>query len=167
MTEAQRNLILDLALKKMSKEAFLRQYPVDVEKNLSHIDDLVITACNEKREDDLDCALLLEVCFGYRLTCVPLLRDVLLEDWHHSHEDIVATLEYYEDKECISYLYKAALSEFKYLDFDDSYALAVKCIWAISKLNAPDSVATLRKLSLSDNPIIKDNANYQLQRLKA
>lgn len=52
-----------------------------------------------------------------------------------------------------------------FLEFDEAFALAVKCIWALGDINTPESREKLRLLSQSDNEIIRDNAINQLNRI--
>lgn len=59
--------------------------------------------------------------------------------------------------------YKTALTKFDYLDFDEAYALAVKCIWALGDINSEDSRRKLELLTEFQNEIIRDNAIKQLR----
>ncbi|WP_145973675.1 hypothetical protein [Phytobacter massiliensis] len=54
--------------------------------------------------------------------------------------------------------------KFDYLDFDDSYALAVKCIWALGDIATKESFEKLKLLSKSNNTVIKENACHQLKK---
>ncbi|PHM35796.1 hypothetical protein Xmau_04455 [Xenorhabdus mauleonii] len=53
---------------------------------------------------------------------------------------------------------------FDYLDFDNSYALAVKFIWGLSDIGTPETLEKLKIISESVNEVIRDNAINQLKR---
>jgi hypothetical protein len=64
----------------------------------------------------------------------------------------------------IECLYKTALTQFDYLEFDEAFALAVKCIWALGDINTIEARQKLELLTQSENKIIKENAIQQLNR---
>jgi hypothetical protein len=88
---------------------------------------------------------------------ISILRELMEEDWHYSHEWLVSTFQ------TVEILYRTALRKFDYLAYDDAYALAVKCIWALGDIDTPESMDKIRLLLSSDNPIIKKNAIEQLR----
>jgi len=59
-------------------------------------------------------------------------------------------------------LYTTSQTQFEYLDYDEAYALAVKCIWVLGDINTFESKEKLKLLSDFENPIIKENTIYQL-----
>ncbi|CDG89183.1 HEAT repeat domain-containing protein [Xenorhabdus bovienii] len=71
---------------------------------------------------------------------------------------------HYEFLFSVDALYQVSNFELDYLDFDDSYALAVKCIWGLGDIGTPEALEKLKILSISDNEIIKENAINQLKR---
>jgi hypothetical protein len=89
-----------------------------------------------------------------------LLLKLLDEDWHTSEEDIVSVLELIKDPSSIDKLYDVAVNV---PDYDDMRALAKKCIWALSSINSPEAVEKLKLLGESNDPIIKENATFQLE----
>lgn len=96
---------------------------------------------------------------------LPILIRLIQEPWHQMHEDIASTLQWdIPSPKAIEVLYKTALTKFDYLDFDEAYALAVKCIWALGDINTPESMEKLELLAESKNKIIRKNAKAQLKR---
>lgn len=89
-----------------------------------------------------------------------LLLQLLDEDWHTSEEDIVSVLELINDPRSIDKLYNVAINV---PDYDDMRALAKKCMWALSSINTPEAVEKLKLLRESNDPIIKENATFQLE----
>lgn|SRR5512138_1520406 len=95
---------------------------------------------------------------------LPILNQLLVEGWHQKHEDIALSLEKSHDPSSVEALYHAALSRYRYLDYDESYGLARKCIWALSKIGTVEADRRLRDLSQIENSVI---AEYARKRLSA
>lgn len=89
-----------------------------------------------------------------------LLLSLLDEDWHSSEEDIVSLLELIKDPKSVDKLYDVAIN---IPEYDDMRALAKKCMWALSSINTSESVKKLILLKESNDPIIKENATFQLK----
>jgi hypothetical protein len=91
-----------------------------------------------------------------------VLLSLLDEDWHTSEEDIIGILELIKDPKSINKLYDVAVNV---PDYDDMRAVAKKCMWALSAINTPEAIEKLKLLQKSDDPIIKENATFQLAQL--
>jgi hypothetical protein len=96
---------------------------------------------------------------------VDILIELMSEPWHYKHEDITRLFQKWRNPKTISVLYETTNKSFDYLEYDDSYALAVKCIWALGDIATVESFDKLKILSESTNPIIKENACYQLKNM--
>ncbi len=155
---------MDLVLKSITKEEFLKCYSVDVQKDSSHVLKLLQDAYHQKNCESVEHALLLGFSFEFTQKYVPILCDLIVEDWHCQHENIARLLQELKDPSSINCLYKTALAEYKYLDYDDSYTLAIKCIWALGDINEEYSKEKIEQLALSDNQVIKKAAEKQLKR---
>ncbi|CAA7195132.1 HEAT repeat domain-containing protein [Chryseobacterium potabilaquae] len=91
-----------------------------------------------------------------------ILLQLLDEKWHTSEEDIITILELIKDPKSIDKLYEVAIN---IPDYDDMRALAKKCMWALSAINTPKSINKLRLLQASNDPIIKENAIFQIEQV--
>ena len=69
--------------------------------------------------------------FGLSRQWAPLLCKLMEGDWHDSHEDIAHALQNLRLPSTTDCLYRTALRKHDYLAYNDNYALAVKCIWAL------------------------------------
>jgi hypothetical protein len=94
---------------------------------------------------------------------LPCLLDA---DWHHSHEDIVSIPDELRSPELVETLYPATQWAPKYLDYDDSRAFAVKAIWALGNIGNAEAKQKLKALAHSSHPVLRRNAEHQLERLK-
>nr|WP_067059893.1 hypothetical protein [Mucilaginibacter sp. L294] len=87
---------------------------------------------------------------------------LLDEKWHISEEDIVDILEMIKDPDSVDKLYEVAVDVPEY---DEMRALAKKCMWALFAINSPKSVEKLFLLKELNDPIISENAEFQLKNL--
>jgi len=99
---------------------------------------------------------------GSDSTIVPLLLDLLEQDFHSRHEDIIRMLQRLKDPRASQSLYKAALVTHDYLDYDDFFGLARKCTWALADIGTPEARSLLEQLALNENGYI---AGYAQKRL--
>jgi len=158
MTSQERNLVIDLAVKRISEPEFLSQFSANPRRDIECVQRALHQALLRQENDDVECALLLGFHFGFGDGCKDVLRDVLMADWHTQHENVVLALQDLKDEEAVECLYQTALKRFAYRHYDESESLAVKCIWALKKLNTPPAIEKLRLLTKSENAVIRQNA---------
>ncbi len=116
----------------------------------------------EKKEDSLANVLDIIYTDGTDSDYTDPLFALLNEHWHVDHENIVSILELIKDPRSIDKLYETAVNV---PDYDDMRALAKKCIRALSTINTPAAVEKIKLLCNSNDPIIKENAEFQLEQL--
>lgn len=165
MIEKERELVKNFIANSLSKEQFLNSFTVDILNNHGYIINLLEEAYKEKDANDVD--YLLYLIFTFDLVTeeyIDLLIKLMYAPWHYKHEDIATIFQSFKFPQTVECLYKTAITEFEYLDYDESYALAVKCIWALGAIKTDDSRKKLEVLSQSENEIIRDNAIKQLER---
>jgi len=93
------------------------------------------------------------------------LCELLLVNWHFKHEDIVSLLANIKDPNSVNYLYEATKLSLGYLEFDDTYQLARKCIKALAVIASNRAIDKLRLISNSDIEVIAGYAKKELIRL--
>lgn len=90
-------------------------------------------------------------------------NQLIIEEWHKEHENIVGLLQRNGgNDESVDNLFKAIFMTFEYLEWDDNYAFAVKCVWAIAVIHGINSEKYLKILAENDNEIISRNAKERL-----
>ncbi len=165
MTDLERELIRSYMKKAITEEQFLNNFTENVQTNSVYMLKLLKLAYKENNEKDVD-YLLFVVCAFNLITeeYIGLLCKLMNSTWHHSHEDIASIFQAFRFPQTVECLYKTALTQFEYLEYDEAFALAVKCIWALGDINTPESRDKLKLLAQSENEIIKRNAIDQLNR---
>lgn len=93
---------------------------------------------------------------------IDVLTRLLKEEWHCEHESIIDSLDDLRCYSCVDIFFDTALAHYEYLDYDEAFALAVKCIWGLGNIGTKEAREKLQLLAKSDNDIIKENALYQL-----
>jgi hypothetical protein len=113
-----------------------------------------------KDEKGLSCTIAVIYNDGADRDYTEILLSLLEESWHMLEEDIVGILEIIKDPRSIDKLYALIID---IPDYDDMRALAKKCMWALSTIKTPQAREKLVLLQGSNDPIIKENATFQLE----
>ncbi len=167
MTNEEKEILNKLYLQRISYEAFLEEYPVAItyEYILSALKDV----SRSQDANALKYLLMLASYYGYTLEMGQILSKLLLTGWHKEHEDIVRVLQFkVKVLESVDDLVQAIESRFDYLFQQDDYGpFVTKCMYAIADLQTEASKIKIQELAESSDPIIREAAQYQLQRLSA
>jgi|LakMenE18May11ns_1017448.scaffolds.fasta_scaffold9721521_2 hypothetical protein len=128
------------------------------EKTLSLLKDNVA----KKNRNDLPSTLAIIFHDGADKDYTDILLQLLDEKWHESEEDIISILELIKDPKSVDKLYEVAIN---IPDYDDMRGVAKKCMWALSAIRTTEAVQKLEMLEKNDDPIISENATFQLKHL--
>lgn len=113
-------------------------------------------------EKGLNCTLGVLFRDGIDKDYTELLISLLGQNWHSEEEDIVSLLEDLSDPRSIDVLYKVAI---QIPEDDEMRALAKKCMWVLSSINTDEAIQKLKLLQISGDPIIMENATFQLEQV--
>jgi hypothetical protein len=165
MTNTEKQLIMSFALEEITKEDFLKRFPVDLMKENNYILSELLRAFDAKDEDLIEYAIKILHLDDFTRSdkYVDVFNKLLLVDWHERHEDIAALLKGIKSPKSVYALYKAATVQYDYLDYDDTYQFARKCIKALSAINDEGAIARLRDLSQYHIPEIAAYAQKELK----
>jgi len=122
MNADQHASIVDFVLGRIPYTDLIRQMGCDPLER----PDFVLTALNDARTTmnarDLDCTIMLAARLQLLTpNLAPVLAELLLQPWHHKHEDIAGTLQDLCVPETAAALASAALIKHDYLAFNDSH----------------------------------------------
>ncbi len=149
----------------ISKEQFLELIKVKSEDLGNELFEMVNFAYEQHSDVNVEIAIYL--VFTYELfseNYLDVLNNLILCDWHEQHENIAMLLQRLKSPKSVDYLYNTVNKKYSYLEYDDSYALAVKCIWALGDIGNEEAKEYLKRLLNSENEIIVENAKKQLER---
>jgi hypothetical protein len=95
---------------------------------------------------------------------VPFLVQLLEVECHFRHEDIARLLQMAKDNRATRSLLRTAQRKFEYLSYDNSYALARKCTWALADIGTSESKDALLELASSGDSIIAEYAKRRIDK---
>jgi hypothetical protein len=167
MDSAKGQLVFDLAQGRISEEEFVSRSGTDPRTSPDVVRNELEQAVAEKSADRVECAIILGFHFGLSPSWAPLLCKLLEEDWHFRHEDIADALQDIRAPATVDCLYRSALKKHGYLAYNDSSALAIKCIWALHDIGTADAIEKLKLLAETPQEAIRHNARERLAALAA
>lgn len=148
----------------LDKERFLERYSGIAELNVDYCLSMLNEAIQTKNADLVEEAILLTGCLDlFSDKFSGFLCELLQNDWHYNHEDIAMILKRINDSSTVDCLFSAAHLNLKYLDYDDTYQFARKCIKALSEINNNEAIEKLRILAENNNKIIRKYAIKELR----
>lgn len=167
MTPDERKLILSLVVapgrnRDGSPEEVLRHFGTDDGQALGS--SLLRDAVERQDELDVEAALIICFAFGFTQDHLEPLVQLCSADWHFKHEDVVTGLGKLNSPDTVEALYQATQSIPKYLDYDESRALATKAIWALGGTSGPESGQALVRILDSGSEILRNAAQAQIER---
>lgn len=169
MSQIENDLIKKFASGEISRAKFLEQYPIDFKKEKAYIIDGLSRAYLDQSSAAVDDFLSL-ISFDENWTQNQKYADIfcglLREPWHYRHEDIVTLLQGLKDPNTVDCIYEAALAKLDYMDYDESYSLARKCIHVLADIHSDKALEKLALLAESPIPIVREKAMKQLYYFK-
>ena len=101
-------------------------------------------AITHKNASRIESAIILAGALGEDKKLLSQYEKLLLEDWHHSHEDLVDIIESYGNASNVATLQKAFNLSLPYMAYNHHYSFHRKLLYAILKL-APQQFVQIRK----------------------
>ncbi len=148
VSNTQGILIIDLILGRVSESDFLLRFPAHRAEIPAVALRILRHGLDNSDADDVEYGLKLAYQFD---AFVPGFRDVLkalaTEEWHTCHEDVIFALDRFRDPTAASVLFRTAMLRLPYLEHDESFALGVKCTWALRHIGTEEAVERLRRLA--------------------
>jgi hypothetical protein len=167
MDDTTRKLIFEFALGRLSIDEFVLRFGVDPRIDPDYVRRALECAIDHRSAPDVESAMALAFSFGFSASWAQIFCNLLGDDWHTSHEDIASALQDIRDPSTVDCLFQRACNRPVYLEYDDNFALAVKCIWALHDIGTADAEEKLRLLADSDIPSIRNSALERLNDLSA
>src|SRR5450756_1490554 len=126
-------------------------------------------AADSKNANEIGQVMLEVFSVGVRPEFVPVLIDLLSQERHYKHEDIISAFQTLKDPRTVEVIYRASFIRHDYLDYDDTFGLARKCTWALADIGTEEALAKLRLLAKSENSMVSGYAqkridNWELER---
>lgn len=166
VSEHERRLILDLLMGRVSEDDFYRDLPCKPGEASELGLAMLRRAVEERDPVGVEFGLYLGHRFGISQKYLDVLLLLAGENWHERHEDVIDGLAKLDSPESVDVFYRAALVKHPYLEYDEAYALGVKCIYALGKIQTLEAVVRLGELLRSGNSVLESEAGAQLARIE-
>lgn len=166
MNETEEKMILDLSLDNISKEEFIDNYPVNLIEKPSYFVQVLENALINRNSDDVELALMVAGYIDSIDMYLPVLRKLLLEDWHNQHEiivDILAGVKDPEDAKCFRHVLNCTYGHDDDIE-DFIVPLWIKCIWALGKINTSEAMEYLSAFKNSEYESVKEAVLTQFKK---
>jgi hypothetical protein len=165
MNIEKKQLILELATAKISTQDFVKKFSWGNQSPVEYVRSSIERALQNRDATELEYSMIVGFHLkAFQVDMAPLLATLLLETWHHQHENIASVLQKLKVPSTAEALYTAAFSQHPYLAYDDAHALAVKCLWALYAINTNEAREKLLLLANSQNRKISSVAQELLQK---
>jgi len=164
MKEDFKTLVKLLAFREITEKEFIRRYFEGKEFSKDYFPELLKKGLVNKDPFMTEEALILIFAaqFYDDILC-PTLCSLLNENWHYKHEDIASLLKDINDPSAVNCLYSATELHFEYLNYDDTFQFARKCIKALAAIGNENAIDKLRLLTTSENSVISAYAKKELR----
>ena len=157
-------LISSLYSNMVSKEEFIREYFKHIPCNNEYVLALIEKGIVNKDDIAIEEAIVLLYTGFFSINIfAKKLCELLTVFWHKKHEDIAVLLKEIADPSTVNCLFEATELEFDYLDYDESYQFARKCIKALSAIGDKNAI---EKLKILTNSKTSEIANYARKELR-
>lgn len=128
---------------------------------------LLEEAIASQNTDEVEFTLSVLPSLGHFPKHIALFVTLFQQQWHYRHEDMVRDLERFGAKtQIIEALKWATEVRLKYLEYNDSDALARKAIYAIARMNTTESRNTLNQIAKYSTGVRRDWARAKSERGK-
>ncbi|MFD1604451.1 DUF4291 family protein [Flavobacterium artemisiae] len=92
-----------------------------------------------------------------------LLCEIFESDWHTRHEDMARSFQDASNPVTAESLFRVALTEFEYMNWNDNYPLQRKCTWALADIGTPEAKDFLEQIKETANETIAEFAAKRLR----
>lgn len=165
--DAERALIIDLVLGRMSEDDFLGRLGRSRIEVPSLVTNLLERSVEERDSVAVELWLSVGHRFGFEAAAESALVQLAEATWHERHEDVVDALSKLKSESTIVALQRLANADLAYREFDDAASLRAKAVRAIAGLQTHEAIISLTALTGSPHLSAAQAARDWLARLAA
>ena len=144
---------------------FLAEFTVNVLERPDYLVQLAEDAIHDQNEYDLDLVITLAEHFEITRYIDEVLASLLIQPWHHFHDNIARILEFDHNEKTAEYLLQGATYTCDHLDYESDYCeFSRKCLYALLKIGTPKTLQYIRDVACCDHPIIANHAKTLIKK---
>lgn len=135
-------------IKKQLNNKFCNAFTVNPLIEPDYIVKLLVQSIKEKNEGDLELLLQISQCLDITVCIDEVIAPLLIEPWHHFHDNIASILESDANEKTIKYLYLGASYCCDNLDYQSDYCeFNRKCLYALSTIGTKEALDALKTIA--------------------
>ena len=169
MTEADKQLLIDLDYRKVTFEDFLNQFSVDLKSDNDYIRTEMEAAIQSADTDRIQMTIPL-IWFSADISnFIDLLNDLLINPNHRSHQVIAKNLQdLAPSPTTVPYVRKVLETNFDYLKYtySDSDAIAKWFSWLLYSIGTDEAINLMKEYSDSTDAGIANEMRYRLTKVR-
>jgi hypothetical protein len=167
MNAGQKEALQNLINEQVGQSDFLRLYGIGFDDVPLEVSKLLRQAIAQRDGDGVECALLLGFSFAFPIDIVGLVNQLVSENWHTCHEDMLGILQRHHDPSSVSSIKQAIQLKpsLAYLDYDDYGSYYKKCLWALSAIGTPEAISIIEECRISDDKVLREQAEHRLSHI--
>ena len=171
MTVHERQLLIKLETRQISRDDFLMNFPIDIATDINYVKTEIRRAVETGDRNEVEMFIQLiwlsNNCDDYD-KFTDTLNELLLIPEHRSHQVITKALQDIKSPSSIPFIRKALESNFDYLAYtcSDSDVIAKWFSWALYSIGTPDAIQVMRDFSNSPDEGIRTEMQYRLSNVE-
>jgi hypothetical protein len=168
MNAQQRIALLDLCAGKIDKIVFLEVYGIALDRVEAEVEGLLRRAMLNHDGDEVEYALMLGSLFSFPNNIIDLIHELVVQDWHSRHEDMIGMLQQHHEAISIPILREAITLKprLQYLDDDDYGSYYKKCLGALQSIGTPEAISAIEECAASEDAALRQQAEDYLTEIR-
>jgi hypothetical protein len=156
--------IINTVNERITKQELLKILGINLDQVQKYITNLITEGSESRNQVDIEMSVVLGHIFQFPENIMDYYHELLLQDWHISHEDIISLIEFKKLPKSVPFI-EAAIklkSKLIYLEYDDYGSYYRKCFWALYMINTLDADHLIEKYTKDNDNIIAEAAKERL-----
>ena len=168
MSDKIKSIIKKYWNNEIDKEEFVRQVQFEIGIKKEDIKNLLEQIIENQNPDELEYGLVILYATEENNEMLDVIHKLILEPWHREYEELAHDIQRRKRPESIPFLKQAIQSKYDYLE---SYGTGTRqfinqCGHALKSIGTEEAINTIRELSKSEDPIIKDEMLYRISKIE-
>lgn len=152
----------------INRAEFIKRIKLEVGHEKEDVRNLIEQIIANRNVDDLEYGLTILTQMEENNDMLDLVHKIILEPWHGEYEELAQNLQMRKRPESIPILKEAMQRKYKFLE---SYETGTRqfinqCGHALKSIGTDEAIRTIRELSTSEDPILKDEMLYRISQIE-
>jgi len=152
----------------IDKEEFVRQIQFEIGYKKEDVKNLLEQIIENQNPNELEYGLVILYAIEENNEMLDIIHKLMLEPWHKEYEELAHDLQRRKRPESIPFLKQAIQNKYEYLESYETGTrqLINQCGHALKSIGTDEAIRTIKELSKSEDPIIKDEMLYRISKIE-